>query len=155
MSWRSKGSEGSPTNEFMNPIVDHIRAREQFITSEITRLEKLQQLEKHYQTLRDKFMMTESETVNGILLAVCVVFDVSKLDLMGPRGKEKISDARQAAMMLIRNHTDWSLERIGELFGNRDHGTVLYACRACSNRIGTRKDFTEKVRRVEEMVTSK
>jgi len=37
--------------------------------------------------------------------------------------------ARGVAMLLARTLTGRSLELIGQYFGNRDHTTVLHACR--------------------------
>jgi chromosomal replication initiator protein len=40
-------------------------------------------------------------------------------------------------MYLARRHTKASLNEIGDAFGGRDHGTVLHACRAVSQRMTT------------------
>ena len=41
---------------------------------------------------------------------------------------KEIAHARQVAMFLARELTDFSLPKIGENFGNRDHTTVMHAC---------------------------
>ena len=38
-------------------------------------------------------------------------------------------------MFLARQLTESSLNTIGEAFGGRDHGTVLYACRLVKDRM--------------------
>ena len=38
-------------------------------------------------------------------------------------------------MFLSRQMTESSLNTIGEAFGGRDHGTVLYACRVVKDRM--------------------
>ena len=44
---------------------------------------------------------------------------------------------RQVAMYLARQLTESSLSTIGYAFGGRDHGTVLHACRAMTDRMET------------------
>ena len=40
-----------------------------------------------------------------------------------------VARPRQVAMALAKDLTQMSLPEIGEAFGNRDHTTVLHACR--------------------------
>ena len=40
-----------------------------------------------------------------------------------------VARPRQVAMALAKELTQMSLPEIGEAFGNRDHTTVLHACR--------------------------
>ena len=42
---------------------------------------------------------------------------------------------RQLAMHLAREMTDLKLTEIGKYFGNRNHSTVLHACRKLEQRI--------------------
>lgn len=46
----------------------------------------------------------------------------------------RIAHARQVAMSLSVRLTRHSCTRIGELFGGRDHSTVIYACRTVASR---------------------
>jgi chromosomal replication initiator protein len=51
------------------------------------------------------------------------------------RRLENIAFPRQIAMFLSRELTGNSLQTIGEAFGGRDHGTVIYACRSVQDRM--------------------
>ena len=64
-------------------------------------------------------------------------FDLRQCDMTSRRRPENIAFPRQVAMFLSRQMTETSLSAIGEAFGGRDHGTVLYACRSVKDRMET------------------
>ncbi len=53
-------------------------------------------------------------------------------DLYGSSRSRAVATARQIAMYLCRERTNLSLPKIGQLFGNRDHTTVMYAYKKIS-----------------------
>ena len=67
--------------------------------------------------------------IGWIQNAVAVRYRVRKADLLGPRRVRYVSNARAVAMFLSRELTECSYPMIGHLFGDKDHSTVLYACR--------------------------
>lgn len=54
--------------------------------------------------------------------------DLTGLSWRGPNG-HAVALARNLAMYLARKHTGLSFPEIGRLMGNKDHTTVLLACR--------------------------
>ncbi|MDI6860677.1 MAG: chromosomal replication initiator protein DnaA [Caldisericia bacterium] len=54
-------------------------------------------------------------------------FSLSVKDLEGERRSQDYVVPRQIAMYLIRELTNYSLPQIGEIFGGRDHSTVLHS----------------------------
>ncbi len=56
-------------------------------------------------------------------------FGVSLTDMVSHRRQRSLVMPRQIAMWLARNLTPLSMPTIGKLFGDRDHTTVLHACR--------------------------
>lgn len=50
------------------------------------------------------------------------------------RGPARVARTRQLVMTLIRETTDLTLSDIGQLFVGRDHGTVIFACKATRRR---------------------
>jgi chromosomal replication initiator protein len=74
-------------------------------------------------------------TIDQIQKKVAEHFDVRLADMTSKRRPANIAFPRQVAMYLARRHTKASLNEIGEAFGGRDHGTVLHAYKAVSERM--------------------
>jgi len=64
-----------------------------------------------------------------VIDAVCSYYDVSLQSLRGQGRGKRVTTARHVAMYLLRHDVCQPLSHIGRLFGDRDHSTVLYACR--------------------------
>lgn len=65
--------------------------------------------------------------IDKILLEVSREYDVTIDEICSQRRIEKITNARQIAMYIMREITPMSLPEIGKQFGNRDHSTVHHA----------------------------
>lgn len=76
-------------------------------------------------------------TLAEIQQRACEAFGVSLEDLLSPRRAAHLARARQVAMYLAREHTDATLPAIGRAFGNRNHTTVLHACRRTAERMAS------------------
>ena len=73
-------------------------------------------------------------TIEFIQKKVAEKYDIRMADMTSKRRPENIAFPRQIAMFLSRQLTDHSLSAIGEMFGGRDHSTVLHACRLVKDR---------------------
>ena len=76
-----------------------------------------------------------SVTIESIQKRVAEHFDIRLADMTSKRRPENIAFPRQIAMFLSRHMTEGSLNKIGEAFGGRDHGTVMHACRLVKDRM--------------------
>ena len=56
-------------------------------------------------------------------------FTLTTGDLVSKSRSRPLTTARHIAMYIMRECTGLSLVKIGEIFGGRDHTTVLHACR--------------------------
>ena len=72
-----------------------------------------------------------------LMKKVAAYYQVKYEDLISQRRNREVAKARQVAMYLIREINPLSTTRIGELFGGRDHSTVMYACDKVAEQIGT------------------
>jgi chromosomal replication initiator protein len=84
-------------------------------------------------------------TPERILTLVSERFGVKTEALFGKRRTRSVTQPRQVAMYLMRQLTDLSLVEVGNLFGGRDHTTVLYACEKVGLQISDDAVFAEKV----------
>lgn len=81
---------------------------------------------------------------------ICNYFDVTEKELDSPKRTKKIAYPRQVAMYLIREYTDLSLPKIGEIFGNRDHSTVVHACDKLTREVEENSDTKELIDQLKE-----
>ncbi len=80
-----------------------------------------------------------------IITATAAYFRLSVDDLYGSSRSQAVATARQIAMYLCRERTSLSLPKIGQLFGNRDHTTVMYAYKKISELMKERRSIYNQV----------
>ena len=83
--------------------------------------------------------------IDAIQKAVTDEFDIRLADMTSRRRPTNIAFPRQIAMYLSRKLTPSSLIEIGDAFGGRDHGTVIYACRKVEARIKAEPQIKDSV----------
>jgi chromosomal replication initiator protein len=88
-------------------------------------------------------------TVSSIQETVCNYYGLEPRMLQSNSRKREVVQARQIAMFLSRKYTKVSLSSIGEQIGNRDHATVLYACKAIQNLVEVDKEVQRSVEAIE------
>ncbi|MBR4841158.1 MAG: chromosomal replication initiator protein DnaA [Paludibacteraceae bacterium] len=88
-------------------------------------------------------------TVSSIQEAVCAHYHLNVNDIQTKSRKREVVQARQIAMYLARKYTKNSLSSIGEQIGNRDHATVLHACKTVTDLMGIDKDMRSSLDAIE------
>jgi chromosomal replication initiator protein len=85
------------------------------------------------EALRDILNVASRQiSVDGIQKTVAEYFKLKISDMHSKKRSRNVARPRQVAMSLAKELTPMSLPEIGEAFGNRDHTTVLHACRTIS-----------------------
>jgi chromosomal replication initiator protein len=83
--------------------------------------------------LKDLLSVSNGQiTVENIQKTVADFYKIKVADMYSKRRPANIALPRQIAMYLAKELTQKSLPEIGELFGGRDHTTVLHAVRKIS-----------------------
>jgi chromosomal replication initiator protein len=74
-----------------------------------------------------------------IMAATAEYFGLTMEDLCGSSRSRVLVTGRQIAMYLCRELTDLSLPKIGQMFGGRDHTTVIHADRKIRGQMAERR----------------
>jgi chromosomal replication initiator protein len=84
-------------------------------------------------------------TPEYVKMTVSFVTSVRTEAMEGKTRKREVVEARQLAMDLIKQEFDHlSLKKIGEMFGGRDHTTVIHARKTVFDLNQTSKEFSRK-----------
>lgn len=76
---------------------------------------------------------------DAALQAVCGLFGVSRADITGNKRTRRVTLPRQWAMYLLRQVTPMSYPEIGRAMGDKNHTTVLSACRRVEKQLADGK----------------
>lgn len=89
-------------------------------------------------------------TFESIIKLVAQRYRIKAEDLKGKKRTQNIAFPRQIAMYLCRELADLSYPRIGELFGGRDHTTVIYAWEKISKAKDKDVELQRQLKEMEE-----
>jgi chromosomal replication initiator protein len=96
--------------------------------------------------------MNREITVEYIQNLVAEHFQLSVDSLQGQTRKRQVVIARQLSMFLAKKLTDQSLKGIGEIFGGRDHSTVIYSIKTVQDLMETDAIFKDTVAELERKI---
>ena len=89
-------------------------------------------------------------TVENIQKTVADYYKMKVADMYSKRRPANIAMPRQVAMYLAKELTQKSLPEIGDLFGGRDHTTVLHAVRKITDLRAKQTDFNHTLHVLEQ-----
>jgi chromosomal replication initiator protein len=116
-------------------LAEHLRGGVRQLEGAVLQLETLTRLQKPPLDLADVAAQFRSQlegtcpTIERIVQRVGSYFQVEPRRLRSQRRHRQILLPRQVGMYLARRLTGLSFGQIGSHFGDRDHSTVLHACR--------------------------
>lgn len=101
--------------------------------------------------LRDIFQeqARKAVTIDQIQRKVAETFDLRIADMTSKRRLASIAYPRQIAMYLSRHMTNSTLTEIGDLFGGKDHGTVIHAVKLIKRRMEEDERTRHMIRSIE------
>ena len=91
-------------------------------------------------------------TAELIMQTVSDYYGLTLDDMTGPTRKREITVPRQIAMYLTREMTGMSLPQIGNVFGGRDHTTVLHSCKTVEANMKANTDIRAVVEDIKTLV---
>ena len=147
--------------EALNYIANQIQSNIRELEGALTRLlaySKLQgkpiTTELTAEALKDIIQSPKSKkiTIQDIQKIVGQYYSVRIEDFSAKKRTKSIAYPRQIAMYLSRELTDFSLPKIGEEFGGRDHTTVIHAHEKIANDIKPDPTFKQEVENLEKEI---
>ncbi|MGN0753816.1 MAG: chromosomal replication initiator protein DnaA [Aristaeellaceae bacterium] len=123
--------------EILETIASHVDSNIRELEGSLTRLVAYSNLTQKplsislcNEALRDLFSTQPRReiTAQTIMQTVADYYSITVNDLVCHSRRREITVPRQIAMYLTREMTNLSLPQIGQVFGNRDHTTVLHGC---------------------------
>ena len=147
--------------EALNYIANQIQSNIRELEGALTRLlaySKLQgkpiTTELTAEALKDIIQSPKSKkiTIQDIQKVVGQYYSVRIEDFSAKKRTKSIAYPRQIAMYLSRELTDFSLPKIGEEFGGRDHTTVIHAHEKIANDIKSDPTFKQEVENLEKEI---
>jgi chromosomal replication initiator protein len=106
------------------------------------------------EALKDIMPNTKPKTVTiqDIQKVVGEHFNIRLEDFTSKKRTKSIAFPRQVAMYLSRELTDFSLPKIGEEFGGRDHTTVIHAHEKIEKLLKVDQHLQEEIKRIRSML---
>jgi chromosomal replication initiator protein len=89
-----------------------------------------------------------------ILKIIAREYDVSLEELLSSNRSQRIAFPRQIAMYMLREESDLSLPKIGELLGGRDHTTIMYGHEKITDLLEQDKNLRRKIVNIQETLYS-
>lgn len=102
----------------------------------------------------DKFVQNtvHEMSIDFIQKVVCDYYNMPVNQLFSKSRKRDIVHVRHSSMYFAKKYTDLSLSQIGAKCGDKDHATVLHACRAIENLIATDKKIKEDLNNIDKIL---
>ena len=103
--------------------------------------------------LREVFTIKNKEmTPSLIKKTVSSFYGVKVSDLESSKRSRNIMIPRQISIYLIRENTNYSLPKIGEEFGNRDHTTIRHSYEKMCSDLQKNEDLRTAVEQIERLL---
>jgi chromosomal replication initiator protein len=91
-------------------------------------------------------------TIHDIQRVVGERYNIKLEDFKAKKRTKSVAFPRQIAMYLSRELTDYSLPKIGEEFGGRDHTTVIHAHEKISKLLQNDIQFQKEIKEINELL---
>jgi chromosomal replication initiator protein len=91
-------------------------------------------------------------TIHDIQRTVGEQFNIKLEDFKAKKRTKSVAFPRQIAMYLSRELTDYSLPKIGEEFGGRDHTTVIHAHEKISKLLQSDSQLQRQIKELNELL---
>jgi len=135
-------------------IKDNIRELEGAFTRIVSFSQLLgEKADKNFARRTLKDILTDGDikvTPEKIKKYICKHYGIKMSDLESSKKQNSIAYPRQVAMYLIREMTDYSLPKIGQMFGGKHYTTVMYACDKIEGEVNADPSFAQLLEQMKD-----
>lgn len=107
--------------------------------------------EVFYDDIKSKSKYVNEEK---IIAAVSSFYEISVQEMKSKKRKKEIARARQVAMYFLRSILDKPFKEIGDIFGGKDHSTVMHSVSKVEDEIKNTKNFEKDMNIIKEKIIS-
>jgi chromosomal replication initiator protein len=90
-----------------------------------------------------------------VIKKIISFYDLNENEILGHSRKKELVKPRQIVMYLLRTELKYSYTNIAEKMGNRDHTTVIHACKKIAKEIEDNPVFAQEITILKEMLYNK
>ena len=151
---KSESEHQEVPDDVLEFIATHVKNNIRELEGALTRISAFAKLNKEAislaqaeRVLSDIVLAGEPRRITPqmILEATAASYGFTIEAICGPSRTRPLVTARQVAMYLVRNLTDYSYPAIARVFGNRDHTTVIHAVDKITGQMQQRRQIYEQV----------
>ena len=102
----------------------------------------------------DKFVQNTIHeiSIDYIQKVVCDYFNIPVYQMLSNSRKGEIVQVRHTSMYFAKKYTNLSLAQIGARSGDKDHATVLHACRSVENQKATNAKYAADLNNIDKIL---
>lgn len=111
-------------------------------------------LETAKEALKNNTQKRAGLEADDIINAVCTYFRIPKNDIVSKKKTKDVVEARMIAIYLVNELLSLPLVTIGQIFGGRDHTTIIYSRDKMISAMSKNNDIARKVKDVKALLNS-
>jgi len=93
--------------------------------------------------------------IKKVIKKIASFYDLSEENILSHSRKKEFVKPRQIVMYILRDELKYSYSNIAEKLGNRDHTTVIHACRKIEEEIKKNPVFAQEITILKDMLYNK
>lgn len=126
----------------LNRVIAHARLKNQPLTLEETKKILAAVINNIHQYI----------PLKDVIKKVSSFYDLTEQELLGHSRKKELVKPRQVTMYLLHEELKYSFTSIAEKLGNRDHTTIIHACRKIEEELAKNPILSQEITLLKEII---
>lgn len=157
---KAQGSGVNLDEKILRYIAEAIPKNIRELEGALNRVIAHSRLQNHPLTLEESKKLLASIVNNmhqyiplkDVIKKIASFYDLSENELLSHSRKKELVKPRQVAMYILREELKYSYTSIAEKIGQRDHTTVIHACKKIEEEINKNPIFNQEITLLKEMI---